>query len=390
MHMPRAFAVTASLALLAAGASPAAGAPVTGVPGVVRVPGVVGVSNCLHVPRAPHPATLTSRAPRRLRVHLVTTGLEVPWGIVFLPDGDALVSTRDPRNIIEVRPGGRKRFVKHVRAAHTNVSQGGEGGLLGLALSPHFRTDHWVYAYYSTYRDNRIARMRWHNGHLGGTHVILSGIPHGVHHNGGRIAFGPGGMLFATTGESGNPSLAQDKRSLGGKILRMTPTGRPAPGNPFPHSVVWTYGHRNVEGLAWDRTHRLWATEFGNHRFDELNWIRRGRDYGWPLVEGRSRRFTNPVITWPTESAGPSGISIWPKPGGGIAWIGGVTGQRLFRVVLRNGRVIGRHAYLQGQIGRIRSTAISPHGWLWFTTSNRDGRATPRRGDDKIFRIKLQ
>jgi glucose/arabinose dehydrogenase len=150
----------------------------------------------------------------------------------------------------------------------------------------------------SARRDNRIVRMRWHHGKLGPKHVIYQGIPRGLHHNGGRIGFGPDGMLYATTGEPGKGRLAQKLHSLGGKVLRMTPQGKPAPGNPFKRSVVYSYGHRNVEGLAWDGAGRLWATEFGEHAWDELNLIRAGHNYGWPIVEGHSHRFTDPKAVW--------------------------------------------------------------------------------------------
>jgi glucose/arabinose dehydrogenase len=301
------------------------------------------------------------------------------------------VSERDSAQILLVHLDGSKRLVKQIRGVRPNGDEGGEAGLLGLALSPHFRANHQVYVYLSSARDNRVVRMTWRHHRLGRKHVVFRGIPRGLHHNGGRIAFGPDRMLYVTTGDAEVPSRAQNRRSLGGKILRMTPRGAPAPGNPFPRSVVYSYGHRNVEGLAWDSAGRLWATEFGQDAYDELNLIRPGHNYGWPIVEGRSsdRRFTNPKAVWLTDHAGPSGIAITRAHGRTVAYIGALTGQRIWRVVLHGHRVARKGALYTGAYGRIRTTA-SAQGYLWFTTSNTDGRATPRPGDDKLIRVRLR
>ncbi len=332
-------------------------------------------------------ALATDKARRPV---VVTRGLRVPWGLVFLPAGGILVGQRDAASIVLVHPDGAKHVVKVVKGVDSNGARGGEAGLLGLALSPHFSTDHWVYAYMSAAHDNRVVRMRWSGHSLGRKHVVFRGIPRSLHHNGGRIAFGPDGMLYVTTGDAEASSRAQNTHSLGGKILRMTPRGRPARGNPFAHSVVYSYGHRNVEGLAWDPAGRLWATEFGDHAYDELNLIRPGHDYGWPVVEGRSQHpgFTNPKTVWRTQNAGPSGIAIERRHARTFAFIGALTGQRLWRVALDGTRVDARKPLFRSTYGRIRTTAVA-RGALWFTTSNTDGRATPHPGDDKLLRLGL-
>jgi glucose/arabinose dehydrogenase len=318
---------------------------------------------------------------------VLARNINVPWGIAFLPGGNALVSSRDTGRILLVSAGGGRRRVGTVPGVASNGSRGGEAGLLGLALSPDFSSDHWLYAYVSTRSDNRVERMRYRSGSLGKVHVVLKGIPTGLHHNGGRIAFGPDGLLYVTTGESGVGSLAQRKSSLGGKILRMTATGQVPPGNPFPGSLVYSYGHRNVEGLAWDSAGRLWATEFGDKRWDELNLILPGHNYGWPATEGSTSnpRYTSPKAQWRTDSAGPSGIAIIND----VAWIGAVTGHRLWRVALSGASVSSKRAFLIGAYGRLRTAAAAPDGTLWLTTSNTDGRATPGRHDDRILRLKV-
>jgi glucose/arabinose dehydrogenase len=312
----------------------------------------------------------------------IATGLSVPWGIAFLPDGDALVSERTTGRILRISPDGRRRrVVMRVPGVDTNS---GEGGLLGLAVSPRYASDGWVYAYFTSASDNRIVRFR-----LGGRlRPVLTGLRRGSIHNGGRIAFGPDGKLYAGVGEAGDSSLAQNRRSLGGKILRMNPNGTVPGDNPFGRSLVWSYGHRNVQGFAWDRRGRLWATEFGQDEVDEVNLIRKGRNYGWPEVEGRGSteggRFTNPLITWSTSEASPSGAAI----ARGTMFIGALQGENVLRVRLGGTRARKRTPLLRGRYGRIRTVVRAPDGSLWITTSNRDGRGSPRDGDDRIVRIR--
>ncbi len=309
----------------------------------------------------------------------IVTGLAVPWSIAFLPSGDALVSERDKARILRVTPGGRKRVVMKV----PRVAPGGEGGLLGLAVSPHYRRDRLVYAYFTSVGDNRIVRFR-----LGGRpHTVLTGLRKGFIHNGGRIAFGPDGKLYAGVGETGNGDYAQNLGSQNGKILRMNPNGSVPGDNPFPGSRVWSHGHRNVQGLAWDRSGRLWASELGQDTFDEVNLIRRGHNYGWPVVEGRGSthggRYTNPKVTWHTAEASPSGAAI----AGRTLYIGALRGERLLRVRLTGTRAKKLSPLLVGRYGRIRAVVRAPDGSIWVSTSNRDGRGSPRSGDDRILRL---
>ncbi|HEV2061957.1 MAG TPA: PQQ-dependent sugar dehydrogenase, partial [Solirubrobacteraceae bacterium] len=278
---------------------------------------------------------------------VVASRLHVPWGIAFLPDGDALVAQRDRGTILRITRSRRKRVVMRIP-----VAAGGEGGLLGLAVSPRYRRDRFVYAYYTARGGgNRIVRFR-----LGGRlRTVFAGIPSGANHNGGRIAFGPDGKLYAATGDAGDASRAQRLDSEGGKILRMNPDGSRPADNPFPGSLVWSYGHRNVQGLAFDRAGRLWATEFGQNRRDEVNLIRRGRNYGWPVVEGRGStrggRFVNPKLTWATSDASPSGAAIR----GRFLYVAALAGRSLWRVPLHGTRTGRPRRLLEGRFGRLRT-----------------------------------
>ena len=210
-------------------------------------------------------------------VRTIASNLDTPWGLAFLPDGSALVTQRGG-TILSVTAEGTTKEVQRL----TEVREAGEGGLLGIAVAPTYAADKWVYVYYTAADDNRIARLK-----LGeAPQPILTGIPKSGNHNGGRIAFGPDGMLYAGTGDAGERDRSPDRGSLGGKILRLTPDGQPAPGNPYPGSAVYSSGHRNVQGLAWDSHGQLFASEFGQNRYDELNRIVAGADYGWPGVEG--------------------------------------------------------------------------------------------------------
>jgi glucose/arabinose dehydrogenase len=323
-------------------------------------------------------------------VRTVAEGLNSPWGLAPLPGGDLLVSSRDEGTITRIdEQSGRKTELGEVPGASPAV----EGGLLGIALSPDFASDRMVYAYFTSASDNRIVRMLYDDKkpsgeQLGAPDTIFKGIPKGMIHNGGRIAFGPDKMLYAGTGESGDTGLSQDTESLGGKILRMTPEGEPAPGNPFQNSVVYSYGHRNVQGLAWDTKQRLFASEFGQDTWDELNAIKPGDNYGWPEAEGPSggSEFHNPVDQWRTDDASPSGIAYAE----GSVWMAGLKGERLWRIPLRGTEASAApQAFLEGEYGRLRTVVPAGGDKLWLVTSNTDGRGELENGDDRILEIQV-
>src|SRR4051812_7195109 len=334
-------------------------------------------------PTSPAPTPSSARPAKPGRPHVVriiAKDLQAPWGVAFLPDGTALVGERDTTRVVAIKHK-QVRTVGHV----AGVNPRGEAGLLGLAVSPSYASDRLVFGYLSTPRDNRVVTMRYDGRRLGPPRPILTGIPNGFIHDGGRLLFARDGTLFVSTGETGDSSLAQDRSSLGGKILRITRTGKPAPGNPVAGSPVWTMGHRNVQGLAFDARGRLWATEFGQNTWDELNRIDRARNYGWPVVEGRGRlsRYRNPYVQWHTDNASPSGLAYLD----GSLWAGALRGGRLWQVPLRNGTTGRPRDFFVGDYGRLRTVVVAPDGNLWVTTSNRDGRGVPRRGDDRILEV---
>lgn len=317
-------------------------------------------------------------------VSTVVTGLAAPWGLDFFADGDAIVTERDTRRLLRVTPEGEVTELGVVEAARP-TGGGAEDGLLGVALSPDFETDALVYLYLTTATDNRVVRAPLRGGRLGRLEVLLDGIPNGFIHDGGRLEFGPDGFLYVSTGEAGDPPLAQDRSSLGGKVLRLTPDGDPAPGNPFD-SPVFSYGHRNVQGLAFDDAGRLWASEFGDQTFDELNRIEAGGNYGWPEVEGDggAPAYVDPQQTWATDDNSPSGLAY----AAGSLWMASLKGERLWRVTVDGRRAVDPQPFFVGDYGRMRTVAVAPDGTLWLTTSNRDERGTPREGDDRILRIR--
>ncbi len=333
---------------------------------------------------SPSPSASGANGDAQAAVEVVAKHLAVPWGLDFLPDGTALVTERDSNRLLRISMASAGPDGAAVTTVQTvaGVANGGEGGLLGLAVSPNYKTDQTIFIYYSTAQDNRIAKLT-----LGGTPVpILTGIPHGATGNGGRIGFGPDGFLYAGTGDAGNPALAADPASLAGKVLRLTMDGKPAPDNPGA-GLALAGGFHDVQGLAWDAAKRLYVTDSGGTTWDELNLVQPGKDYGWPAAEGAANnpRYVDPVVAWRPDQAGCVGL-------GGSARIlvtACLTGTRLYLVQLTQaGSTLGApQPLLTKKYGRLRTVLPAPDGSVWITTSNKDGHGKPGPDDDQILRI---
>ena len=314
---------------------------------------------------------------------VLITGLTAPWSVVRLGSGSSLISERDTGKVLEYTVAGTVREVGVV----ADVAHGGEGGLLGLAVPA--GSEAALFAYLTTESDNRIVRMLLIGAPgkytLGPEEPILTGLAKAGNHNGGRIAFGPDGMLYATVGDAGQPSRAQDLTSLNGKILRMKPDGTAPSDNPFPGSLVYSLGHRNPQGLAWDESGQVWASEFGQNTWDEFNRIEPGKNYGWPEVEGIGNKpgFVDPVYQWATSNASPSGLAYVR----GAFFLAALRGQRLWAIY--PGEPTTAQASFAGEFGRLRDAVPGPNGSLWVLTNNTDGRGNPRPGDDRLLQIRL-
>lgn len=310
----------------------------------------------------------------------IATGLEVPWALAFLPDGSILVTERKGT----VRLMDKDNNITQV--GKITVAQNGESGLHGVALHPDFSKNHFVYFYY-TYASseqkssNKVVRFVLENGELTGSATIVDNIPGAIFHDGGRIKFGPDGYLYITTGDAQNPSLSQDRNSLAGKILRVTDTGKASPGNPF-NNLVYSYGHRNPQGLAWDSSGRLWITEHGQSATDELNQIEKGKNYGWPEIRGDEQRaeMETPKIQSGSSTWAPAGMAFY----NGSLFFGGLRSQTLFELDTNS---LELKEHFKDEFGRIREVVLGPDNMLYITTSNRDGRGDPKEGDDKILRV---
>ncbi|WP_239453399.1 MULTISPECIES: PQQ-dependent sugar dehydrogenase [Microbacterium] len=316
----------------------------------------------------------------------LASGLSTPWSVIPLAGGGALISQRDDGAVRELTAGGELRTVGTI----PGVVSGGESGLHGIALLT-AEDPAVLYAYFGSAQDNRVVRMPLLGDAgalaLGEAEVVLDGIPRASTHDGGRLAFGPDGFLYITTGDAQQRDAAQDADALGGKILRVTVDGEPAPGNPWG-TRVWSMGHRNVQGIAWTADGTMWASEFGQNTWDELNRIEAGANYGWPVVEGEAGRteFVDPVAQWPTSEASPSGIAAV----GDTVFMAGLRGERLWQIDTRSGEAAGEPvAALVGAHGRLRDAVALPDGSLFILTSNTDGRGAPRADDDLLLRVEL-
>ena len=311
----------------------------------------------------------------------LATGLETPWGMVVLDDGTLLFGSRDSGEIRALPVGERSPRV----VGAIDVRAEGESGLLGLAVTP---DQSQVLAYFTTADDSRVVTMPWDGAALGEPEVVIEGIPGGeVYHQGGGLTVGPDDLLYVSTGDNGEPESAQDRDSLSGKVLRYTLDGEPAPGNPFD-DAVYTWGHRNVQGLAFDDEGRLWASEFGQNTWDELNLIVAGDNYGWPEVEGTGGgdRFTDPEVVWSTSDASPSGLTYWD----GSLWMTALAGETLWEIPVDAEEGAGDPApHLLREYGRLRNVVVAPDGGgLVVATSNTDGRGDPAPGDDRLLSVR--
>lgn len=312
-------------------------------------------------------------------VEVLAEGLSIPWSVIPLDDGGALISERNSARIVELKADGEVREAGRV----PGVAPGGEGGLLGIALlGEPGGADTWLYAHFTSGPDNRVVRMpltgRPGSLGIGEPEVLLTGLVAAGTHNGGRIKFGPDGMLYVTVGDAQQRDRAQDPEAPAGKILRITPEGEVPPDNPFDGSPVWSYGHRNPQGIAWDDQDRLWASEFGQNTWDELNLIEPGRNYGWPVVEGMGGGddFVDPVVQWSPEEASPSGLA-WSE---GTLFLASLRGERIWSVDVGDGEPEARD-WFAGEFGRIRDVVIAPDGSLWFVTND--------TGNDRLLRVAL-
>lgn len=354
----------------------------TGVIGMlVGLAMLVGCASETSSPRPSLPAATTapSGSPQPARVE-VAADLDSPWSIAVVGDS-ALVSERDSGRIVEVTTDGATREVTTIEG----VAHGGEGGLLGLAVDDRQR----LFVYSTAADGNRVQRydIAGESGafRLESAQTIIDQLPSAGNHNAGRIAIGPDGMLYVPVGDAGDPPSAQDPNSLGGKILRLTPDGDVPEDNPTPGSPVYSLGHRNVQGIGWSGDGRMFASEFGQNTWDELNEINPGANYGWPEVEGIAGAdgFVDPLQQWPPSEASPSGLAIID----GTAYVANLRGEVLRRIPLSDPSTSTEH--FAGEFGRLRDAVAAPDGRLWLLTNNTDGRGDASAGDDRIISIDL-
>lgn len=336
--------------------------------------------------------SIASTTPdKQEQIKVVAENLNIPWEMIFLPDGSFLITER-PGNLVRLNINSNATPIKIPVAS---VKTDGEGGLLGMVLHPDFAQNNWLYLYFTTAgakgNINKVERFIFDDkaNSLTPDKEIVSNIPAGANHDGGRIAFGPDGYLYITTGESGQANLAQDKNSLGGKILRVKDDGSIPADNPFGNAV-YSYGNRNSEGIAWDSSEQLWATEHGPSGaltgFDEINLIVKGGNYGWPIVYGQANKpgLIAPIIqSGATDTWAPSGNLII---GNTLLWAG-LRGEAIYSATINGKKLENFKTTFKNQFGRLRFIKQAPDGWLYIATNNTDGRGTPKPGDDKLIRI---
>ncbi len=312
--------------------------------------------------------------------------LDIPWEIVFLPDGRMMVTERSGGLLVL---GETKETVAKIEG----VSHTGEGGLLGLVLHPDFIQNGYLYLYLTTSDSdeitNQVERYKFAEGKLSERKIIIDGIKGSINHDGGRIAFGPDGYLYITTGDAQSADLAQDKNSLNGKILRIGDDGNIPSDNPFGNAV-YSFGHRNPQGITWDDNGILWETEHGpsgfESGFDEINIIEKGGNYGWPILTGDQERegFVSPINqSGPSDTWAPAGLTY----SDGKLYFGGLRGEALYVAEIEGEQIKSFNPYFKNMFGRIRAVTLGPDGNLYFSTSNRDGRGIRQNNDDKIIKI---
>lgn len=334
----------------------------------------------------PRPSAIDSNITNLTDFGVLAENLVVPWEIAFLPNDDILVTER-PGNIRRVGKNGgvtEVQGVKHI----------GEGGLLGMALHPDFESNNYIYLYLTTTNGsatiNRVERYKLNDDVLSDQKIILDKIPGAAVHDGGRIEFGPDRLLYITTGDAGREELAQDTNSLAGKILRIKDDGSIPDDNPFGNPI-YSYGHRNPQGLAWDDQGRLWSTEHGRSGiqsgYDELNIIEKGVNYGWPEIQGNEQRsgMKTPILhSGSNQTWAPGDLDFFK----GHLFFAGLRGESLYQVDIQTSEFkLLRH--FTEQFGRLRAVRIQGD-YIYITTSNRDGRGDVKTNDDKLIRIKLE
>lgn len=320
---------------------------------------------------------------------VVAKNLDIPWELEFLPDKSILLTQRSGSLIRIANDYQEKIEVEGVRHV-------GEGGLLGLALDPNFKQNQLIYIYITTQKEteliNRVERYHFdlYNNSLSDKKIIIDDIPGALYHDGGRIAFGPDGFLYITTGDAGKTYLAQDTQSLAGKILRVNKDGTIPDDNPFSNPV-YSYGHRNPQGLSWDQFDRLWATEHGpsgsTSGRDELNLIEKGKNYGWPEIIGAETKenMISPVIQSGADNTwAPAGLEIIDDQ----LFFVGLRGASLYQAEIKNNSLVNLTEYFKGEFGRLRIIKKGPDNWLYLATSNQDGRGDFKAlDDDKLIKI---